>query len=185
MTTAIHTTADELVRISVECRARGQRCELIDGEVRYMSPAGWYHGSVASIHATLAPLIVKQRLGRSFSAETGFIVSRDPDTVIAPDFAFIAKENLPEERPTEAYWPGAPDFAVEVLSPSESAREVAAKTKLWLSAGVKVLWVVDPVLETITAYRSLTDVAIYSANQEIEVGELIPEAKFLVGEIFQ
>ncbi len=173
------------MRISAECRARGQRCELIDGEVRSLSPAGSYHGSVASIlHSILAPLIVKQRLGRTFSAETGFIVSRDPDTVIAPDFAFIAKGNLPEERPNEGYCPGAPDFAVKVLSPNESAREVAAKTKLWLSAGVKLLWVVDPVLETITAYRSLTDVAIDGARQEIVVGELIPEARFVVGEIF-
>lgn len=88
-------------------------------------------------------------LGVVFGAETGFRLARNPDTVRAPDISFIAKENLPAEEPVESYWPGAPDLAVEVLSPDDRRSEVEEKTHMWLDAGCQVVWNVDPKSKTI------------------------------------
>ncbi|MBX3432604.1 MAG: Uma2 family endonuclease [Pirellulales bacterium] len=157
MSTVALVTAEELL----ERYASQQRCELIAGEVVVMSPAGHNHGFVVSnIHIVFGGFVRSRGLGRSFGAETGFVVDRDPDTVRAPDMAFIAKENLPQTLPESAFWPGAPDLAVEVLSPDDRAGDVDKKIRTWLAAGAKLVWVVDPELETVTIYRSPTDVSI-------------------------
>src|SRR3954467_9017156 len=152
MTTTTIVTADELLALPT---GMGKRYELVAGELRVMSPAGWVHGEiVANIAELVGAIIRQQKLGRRFGAETGFLLRRDPDTVRAPDFAFIGNEHLPKVSPSEAYWPGAPDLAVEVLSPSDTSGEVAEKVEEWLAAGCAAVWVVDPKLKTVTIYRS-------------------------------
>ncbi|PZS14269.1 MAG: hypothetical protein DLM64_01905 [Solirubrobacterales bacterium] len=82
--------------------------------------------------------------GVTFGAETGFLLARDPDTVRAPDAAFVSAERADAVGRTERYWPGAPDLAVEVLSPSDSFREVEAKALDWLHACSRAVLVLDP-----------------------------------------
>ena len=113
-------------------------------------------------------------------AGTGFLIGRGPDTVRAPDIAFIARENLPEQDPSEAYWPGAPDLAVEVLSPNDKRGEVDEKIESWLAAGVRLLWVVDPQLRNVTSYRSATDAIIPSSAEELDGGEVVSGFRCLV-----
>src|SRR4051812_26305530 len=125
MSTVSLVTAEELLALPT---GMGKRYELVAGELRVMSPSGWRHGQIVSnLHSLLGPHIRAKRLGLSFGAETGFRLARDPDTVRAPDFAFISNERLPSKAPTEAFWPGAPDLAVEVLSPSDRTGEVDEK----------------------------------------------------------
>src|SRR5882757_5737652 len=105
MSTTTIITADELLALPT---GMGKRYELVAGELRVMSPAGWRHGGVAgNVAALLGPYIRMHNLGRDFAAETGFLLKREPDTVRAPDFAFISKANLPASDPIEAFWPGA------------------------------------------------------------------------------
>ncbi|MCE9529651.1 MAG: Uma2 family endonuclease, partial [Planctomycetes bacterium] len=114
------TTAQDLLQLPSDTR-----CELVAGELRMMSPAGWRYGEIVTrIGGLLWDHIRRHGLGKQFGAETGFVLSRDPDTVRGPDVAFIANENLPSHEPKEAFWPGAPDLAVEVLSPSDRIGEV-------------------------------------------------------------
>lgn len=163
MSTFAAVTAEELLD-----RYADQRCELIEGEVVAMSPAGWRHGNIGmNVAALLAEHIRPRDLGKLFAAETGFFVQRNPDTVRAPDVAFIAKENLPAEMPASAFWPGAPDLAVEVLSLDDRNAEVDKKIRTWLDAGAKLVWVVDPELETVTIYRSTTDISILARDGRI------------------
>jgi Uma2 family endonuclease len=151
-----------------------------------MSPSGWRHGTVVSnLHAFLAPYIRERKLGMAFGAETGFRLSRDPDTVRAPDFAFIAKEHLPSEEPSEAFWPGAPDLAVEVLSPGDRTGEVDEKITEWLSAGVAAVWVVDSQLETVTIYSGAKPVEVRSAGEMLEGGHVLPGFSCAVDELFR
>lgn len=123
-------------------------------------------------------------MGEVFGAETGFWIGRDPDTVRAPDVAFIARENLPEKAPDEAFWPGAPDLAVEVLSPDNRPREVKEKSEAWIAAGVKLLWVVDPKMETMTVYRSASDVETKTGSDFLDGGEVVHDFRCTVADIF-
>jgi Uma2 family endonuclease len=94
------------------------RCELIHGELISMTPAGFEHGRIAAEIGWILKEYVKRRpLGTVTRAETGFFIGRDPDTVRAPDAAFIRADRVPS-TPIQGFFPEAPDLAVEVLSPS-------------------------------------------------------------------
>ena len=182
MSTAAQVTADDLGKPPL----KGQRCELIEGELQMMSPAGWQHGEIVNlIHALLSPFIKENRLGKAFGAETGFLLTKNPDTVRAPDFAFIAKQNLPAQDPVEAYWPGAPDIAVEVLSPNDRQDEVDKKLHDWLSHGATEVWIVNPVSESVTIHHQAGNHQTYGRDDTL-VGreQLLPGLSFQVAELF-
>lgn len=161
------------------------RCELIEGELRMMSPSGWLHAEIIGIlHVILGRHVVDHRLGKIFGAEAGFVISRDPDTVRAPDIAFIARENLPADPPTSAFWPSAPDLAVEVLSPNDRTGEVDEKIQAWLDAGTKLVWVVDPQLQNVTVYRSTIDVDVKTVADILDGGDVVAGFSTPVADIF-
>ncbi|MBN1395882.1 MAG: Uma2 family endonuclease [Pirellulales bacterium] len=131
MATVEHiTTADELFQASIP-----GRCELLRGELVMMSPAGAEHGMIAAtIGGILRDYVKRRSLGVVLGTETGFKISTDPDTVRAPDAAFIRAERIGEKLP-RGFFPGAPDLAVEVLPPNDRAEEVFEKAQSWLDAG--------------------------------------------------
>jgi Uma2 family endonuclease len=132
-------TAEELFELQDD----GLRHELVEGELRTMAPAGFDHGRVAlRIGARILAHVEEQLLGEVLAAETGFVLARDPDTVRAPDVAFVASERAP--LGTRGFPELAPDLVVEVVSPSDRASEVASKAAMWIDAGVRLVWVVDP-----------------------------------------
>lgn len=181
MSTTTAVTAEQLFEMPDD----GKRYELIAGALRMMSPSGWNHGRIAGrLHTLLGHHVLENGLGEVFTAETGFLITREPDTVRAPDIAFIARENLPQEAPSEAFWPGAPDLAVEVLSPNDRTGEVDAKIHDWLSAGARLVWVVDPQLRTVTSYRSTTDVTTHSAADQLDGDDVVRGFHCAVAEIF-
>lgn len=183
MSTTTVVTADELLALPT---GMGKRYELVAGELRTMSPSGWRHGQiVANVSDLLGVFIRQKKLGRWFGAETGFLLKRDPDTVRAPDFAFIANSRLPKSAPAEAFWPGAPDLAVEVLSPGDTAGEVAEKIEEWLASDCIAVWIVDPKLHTITIYRSATDVQIKAAGETLVGDPVVPGFSCVVDELFR
>jgi Uma2 family endonuclease len=183
MTTATYVTADELLDLPT---GMGKRYELVAGELRVMSTSGWRHGEVAAIIASLLGTFIRERkLGRSFGAETGFLLKRNPDTVRAPDFAFIARDNLPEIEPAEAFWPGVPDLAVEVVSPGDTSGELADKIDEWLAAGCTSVWIVDPKLQTVTIYHSRTNIIVKTAGETLQDATVVPGFSCVVDEFFR
>src|SRR5262245_972975 len=133
MSTVALLTADDLLALPT---GTGKRYELVSGELRTMPPSGWSHGMVVGkLHNRLGHFIEQHDLGIVFGAETGFKLTSDPDTVRAPDFAFVVKDRVHEIESREGFWPGAPDLAVEVLSPNDRTGEVDEKIGAWLSAG--------------------------------------------------
>lgn len=140
-------------------------CELVRGEIVMMSPAGFEHGVLTQrIAAILHAFVSARGLGVVTAAETGFLLSRSPDTVRAPDAAFVAAARVPRGR-TVGYFEGAPDLAVEVMSPSDlhdaAARARAeAKLQAWLDAGCREAWAIDPSSRTISIHRPATPVLI-------------------------
>ena len=163
-------TAEELLRLSTT----GRRYELVKGELFEMPPAGGRHGSVAMrIGSLLYAYVRAHSLGEVFAAETGFILRRDPDTVRAPDAAFVAGERLPEGELPTGYLEMVPDLAVEVVSPGDSAREVREKVDDWLRAGVRLLWAIDPATRSVTVYRSTDDFSVLSEDDNLDGGQVI------------
>jgi len=183
MSTSAYVTADELLALP---KGMGNRYELIEGELRVLSALGWRHGEVvANVGITLGSFIRERELGRAFGGETGFWLKRNPDTVRAPDFALVTKDNLPEIEPAEAFWPGAPDLAVEVVSPGDTSGEVADKIDAWLAAGCAAVWVVDPKLQTVTIYHSRTNVVVKTAGETVQGDPVVPGFSCAVDEFFR
>jgi Uma2 family endonuclease len=112
------------------------------------------------------------------------MLHRNPDTLRAPDIAFISKARLEREGIPPRFADFPPDLAVEVLSPDDMASEIARKVEEYLAAGVPLVWVADPATRNITVYRSRQDIKILSANEDLDGGEVVPGFRVNVGIIF-
>ncbi len=174
-------TADELIAMPDD----GYRYELVKGELIRMSPTGQKHGSITvNLTAPLASYVKENRLGKVYAAETGFKLQSNPDTVRAPDIAFVNRGRLELTGETEGYWVGAPDLAVEVTSPSDRVSQVEKKVIQWLESGARLVWVVSSKLHTVTVYRSLTEITVLTEKDMLGGGDVLPGFQIPVAEIF-
>ncbi len=150
-----------------------------------MSPAGGRHGRVAFRLAMLLGKHVDQHdLGVVLAAETGFRVARDPDTVIAPDVAFVDKASYAQIQDETKYIPFAPSLAVEVISPSDTFTQVESKAFLWLSAGTRLVLLVDCESETIHAYRSPKNIQVAGRTESLSCQDAVRGWELKVQEVF-
>jgi Uma2 family endonuclease len=123
------------------------------------------------------------KLGKVYAAETGFHIEHDPDTVRAPDVAFVRRDRLPPAG-QRGFFQGPPDLAVEVLSPDDSASEVLAKVQDWLAAGCELVWVVDPRTRTVSVYHSPRQAEMLGEGDRLTGGDVLPGFDLSVAEIF-
>jgi len=180
-TTGRLLTADDLLRMPDD----GMRYELVRGELKTMSPSGQRHGRIAQRFALrLAQFVEERNLGVVYAAETGFRLSSSPDTVRAPDVAFVTRARVEQVGDVEGFWPGAPDLAVEVLSPGDTYTEVEEKALVWLEAGARTVVVIDPRKNTLTVYRSRSDIVVLSENEVFEGFDLVPGWSLRIRELF-
>ena len=149
--TAKLMTAEEF--LTYPDREDGRPTELLDGEVIVMAPVGDVHGgSAGDTYSYLRDFARRNDLG-IVRVETGYVLRRDPDRVVAPDVSFTAHERLDPNRDREKYIEGAPTLAVEVVSPSDRDRDVGVKVLEYLAAGTERVWVVRPQSHTVTVHR--------------------------------
>jgi len=118
----------------------------------------------------------------SGAAETGFLLARDPDTVRAPDLAFVRAERAPP--PSRGYYPGAPDLAVEVLSPDDRPAYVRDKVGEWLEAGALAVWVVGPQRRTVAVHRTGEEPRLLDETETLRGGEPLPGFVLRVRDLF-
>ena len=167
-------TAEELLRLNLP----NKRTELVRGVLVVREPAGYQHGHVAAqLLAAIANHVNVNHLGRVFAAETGFTLARNPDTVRAPDVAFISTARLPEPPP-RGFAELAPDVAVEVLSPDDRPGEVLAKVGNWLTAGARLVWVVDPVRVLARVYRADGSESMLDETDALRGEDVLPEFEY-------
>lgn len=151
------------------------RCELIAGRVVTLSPSKGRHGMIAGlIHSHLGAHVLPRDLGYVFAAETGILLSSDPDTVRAPDVAFIRKERMPADGLPDEFLRVAPDLVVEVVSPSDRFSATVEKIEAYLRAGVRTAWIVDPRTRTIHVYRKDRPAEVLRASDTLREEELLP-----------
>jgi Uma2 family endonuclease len=160
------------------------RCELIDGEIIHVAPAGAEHGHIAGeIFRRIANHVAANKLGKVYAAETGFTIRRKPDVTRAPDAAFVRNERLPRQ-PRRGFFEGAPDLAVEVVSPNDALSAVKAKVDDWLASGATSVWVVDPPNQTIEIYRQGNVVLRYRHEDELRDEPTLPGFTLKLADVF-
>ena len=163
-------TAEELLHLNLP----DKRTELVRGVLIVREPAGYRHGRVAmNMAIRLGAHLEQTRAGLLFAAETGFTLERDPDTVRAPDVAFVRRERLPEPEPV-GFPAFAPDLAVEVLSPGDRPGEVLAKVGDWLNAGARLVWVIDPERREARVYRGDGTTQTLGEDQALDGEDVLP-----------
>ena len=174
-------TADDLAKQSDD----GSRYELVKGVLQKMPPAGFEHGiCAAEIGSKLTVYVKRHKLGYVCGAETGFRIAQNPDTVRAPDAAFVCQASIERQGIIKGYWEGAPDLAVEIISPGDTYAEVAEKVEMWLAAGCKLVWVINPRRKTVEVYRPNADFTILRGTDTLEGDEVIEGFQCPVQDIF-
>jgi len=172
-------TADELLQMPREVR-----CELVRGEVRAVSPAGFRHGRVAQRLAQVAGSFVEQhRLGVWVGPDTGFWIERAPDTVRSADGAFLRAARVRAIPRDCGYVEGAPDLAIEILSPTDRRKDAIAKCRTWVAAGALVAVLIDPDRQTATVFAGSGTVEL-AADASLTFGEVIPGLAIPLRDLF-
>lgn len=175
-------TADELFRMPDDGE---HRYELVKGRLLTMTPAGSLHGLlVTRLTVALALYVEEERLGVVFSGEPGFHLARDPDTVRAPDVAFISRARIPAGGIPRSFWSGAPDLAVEVMSPDDRRSEVKEKIAEYLSLGVREVWLVEPAPRRLTVHRVSEEPQVLHESDTLDGGSLLPGFRYSLTRLF-
>ena len=174
-------TAEDLAHLPSE----GRRLELVKGKVYEMAPAGGRHGRTAMNAGTLLNVHVRARqLGQVFAAETGFVIRRNPDTVRAPDAAFVSANRLGTDEIPDGFVEVVPDLVVEVASPGDGRTEIREKVEDWVRAGVKLVWVLYPISRSATVYRSVEDVRNLTEADFLEGEDVVPGFSCQLSDLF-
>lgn len=182
MATAKLMTAEDLLQLEDD----EHRYDLIRGELIRMSPANAEHGGIAlAIGGELRSHVRANHLGMAFAAETGFILARNPDVVLAPDVAFVRSDRLPPRDQWSRFLELAPDLVVEVVSPSDRWTEINDKVMEYLRHGVALVWVVDPKRQQIVVYTADRGPRVVTIEDQLDGGDVLPEFRMAVAEIFE
>ena len=177
---ATRITVDEF-----EATCGDERVELIDGVIVPMTPASNEPSRVTmSVGAILWNHARRHQLGTVLSAEAGFVLFPDRETVLAPDVAFVRAGRGPQGEARWHFARLAPDLAVEVLSPSDRASDMQAKVAMYQEAGVPLVWVVDPRAETVTVLALGQVPLLLTATDMLDGGDVLPEFRVEVAELF-
>jgi Uma2 family endonuclease len=180
MTTATLISAEQLLEMP-----ENRWCELVEGELKPMTPPSCRHAFVISkLVRLLGNHVEEHQLGAVLVGDPGFVVARDPDTVLGPDIAFLSAERLAIEPLGDGFREGAPDLAVEVLSPGQAPREGHEKALAWLDAGAALVWLVHPAKRTASVYRSASDIRTLPATAELDGGDLLPGFRCRIADLF-
>lgn len=122
--------------------------------------------------------------GTIHNGDPGFVIETDPDTVRAPDVALVKKSGAALE-PEKGFFRGAPDLAVEVLSPGDTAGETLEKVQQWVDAGTTEVWIVDPDRQTLTVNSKDRPVRVLRRNDQLSCEALLPGFRIQVAELFR
>lgn len=170
MTTSAPLTAEQLLALSIP----DKQVELVRGRLIVRQPPGTWHGKIAAdLTYLLGDYVRRRRLGLVLGQDTGFKIATDPDTVRAPDVAFVAADRV-AQIPRRGYAALAPDLAVEVVLPTDAPADVLAKVAEWLEAGTRLVWLVDPERREARVYRGDGSLTTLGPGDALEGEDVLP-----------
>ena len=174
-------TAEDLLAMPSD----GNSYELVRGELRMMTPAGFEHGRIAMrLGWRIGRHVEENDLGEVLAAETGFTLERSPDTVRAPDVAFVHRDRVPSPAERQKFAELAPDLAVEVISPSNKPSEIEEKISDYLNAGVRLVWVVYPETQSVVEHRPSTPSNTFGPDDMLQGYDVLPGFTCSMAELF-
>ena len=168
--------------------------ELVRGELFVMSPASPVQGRYASrLNVALGGYVEEHELGEAYVSEPGFQLQLGPEqTVRSPDVAFVREERIPSPEEESGFWALAPDLAVEIISPSETAQMIQDKVDDYLAAGVRLIWLVYPKSKRVVEYKhvlrdevSPTQIRHLGVKDNLEGGDVIPGFEYALSRLFR
>ncbi len=155
--------------------------EFVNGELKQMSPPTMEHGEISmSLILPLGTYIREKQMGRLYPADTTFNLG---DRLVKPDLAYVSNERLPDNRRQGS--PIPPDLAVEVTSPSDSQYDIIEKALAYLEAGTRLVWVIEPIAQTVTVYRSKIDIKTLTHNDTLTGEDVVRGFSCLVAQLFE
>jgi len=164
--------------------ATDTHCELVRGEVIETLLPGGRHGAIAVVLAMLLRMWAQRSGGGYVGVEAGYVLRHDPDTVRGPDVSYVRAERIPPSGVPEGFWPIAPDLAVEIVSPSETADEVREKVRDFLLAGTPRVWTIYPRTREVVVHTADGLARTYSENDMLEHPDVLPGFSLKVAELF-
>ncbi len=172
-------SADELLAMVDD----GFRYELVRGELVKMPPAGFDHGRIGgTVYRSLSQHVFRTGLGETPISDTGYQLA--DDHVLAPDVSFVSASRVPSTGPPIGFFRGAPDMAVEVVSPSESEARVSRKTADYLLYGCKMVVVVRPRSQSVEVHMPGKETVTLESGDVLDGGDAVPGWRMEVSEIF-
>jgi len=174
-------TANDLLTLEMP----GKSTELVRGRLIVREPPSTYHGRVQGVlHVLVGSYVRTHGLGAVFGQDTGFKIASDPDTVRAPDLAFVERDRVAQIG-RRGYAALAPDLVAEIVSPDDRPGEVLTKVGEWLEAGVRLVWVIDPDRRVASVYRADGSVAIVASDADVDGDPVLPGFSFRLAELFE
>jgi Uma2 family endonuclease len=162
------------------------RYDLIRGELRRMSPAGFRHGKIGMrIGGPVEQFVNERALGDVVGAETGFRLDRDPAVVLGPDLAFVRAGRIPDDADQDRYLNLAPDLVLEVVSPGDSFDEVMEKVDLYVEYGVPLVWLAHPKRRVVMVFANSQAPITLTEQDTLDGGDVLPGFQLPIAEIFR
>ena len=181
MPVASPTTIEDFERLTPPEHCR---YELVDGEVVELTfPTPLHNLTVGRVFRILEAFVEENRLGIVFPSDTGFVLTRRPGTLRGPDVAFVRAERA-SGLDLRANIPGAPDLAIEVVSPADTIRAMRHKVDQYLAAGCQAVWVLDPEKREVEIFEPGGRPRVFLAEDSLECPELLPGFVVQVADLF-
>lgn len=168
----------------IQARADCDQFELDEGELIQLPPTGFTHGRTGGeMLGQIRDYLKSNPIGTVVAGEVGFILSQD--TVRAPDAAYLSNTRLAAAPPPEeGFYPGAPDLAVEVMSPNDSLGDLIKKVSQYLKAGTTLVWVLDPRRRVVVVFRADGIIEVVQAGSVLSGDPLLPGFQCQVDSLF-